>query len=100
MGVVMEVVQIALHVVPGARSDAVLGWEGERLWVRVQAPAIDGRANAAVRKLVALLVGVTPSDVTVERGAGARDKLVAVATTDRARLDAALAAIGVRTRSG
>lgn len=96
----MDVIRIALHVIPGARSDAVLGWEGDRLWVRVGAPASEGRANAALCRLVALLVGVAPADVRIESGVAGRDKTVTVTTVDGTRVTNALVAFGARRPSG
>jgi len=46
--------------------------------VRVTAPPVDGRANTAVRKLVARRLGVAASRVSVVRGASSRDKLIEV----------------------
>jgi uncharacterized protein (TIGR00251 family) len=48
------------------------------LVVRVTAPPVDGKANAALCKLLARTLGVAPSGVTVVRGHAARDKLVEV----------------------
>ena len=47
--------------------------------MRVSAPAGEGRANAAVRALVARAVGVPKSAVTIARGTRSRHKLLAVA---------------------
>jgi uncharacterized protein YggU (UPF0235/DUF167 family) len=51
---------------------------GEALLVRVTAPPLDGRANAALCRLLARAAGVAPSRVAVLRGAASRDKLVEV----------------------
>jgi uncharacterized protein YggU (UPF0235/DUF167 family) len=44
----------------------------------VKAPPVDGRANAALCRLVAKRLGIAPSRVSVFRGAGSRDKVLAV----------------------
>jgi uncharacterized protein (TIGR00251 family) len=46
--------------------------------VRVTAPPVDGRANAALCKLLARHYGVAPSKVSVVRGETSRDKLVRI----------------------
>ena len=46
------------------------------LIVRVRAPPVDGKANAAVCRLLARRVGVAPSAVSVVRGHASRDKVV------------------------
>jgi len=85
-----------VKVVPGASSDAVVGWLGGALKLRVSAPPERGRANAAVVRLVADLLGVAPGDVEVVSGLASPRKRVAVSGLAegevRARIDAALAA--------
>jgi hypothetical protein len=58
--------------------------------IRVTAPPVDGKANAALCRLVAKKAGVAPSDVTVLRGHTARDKTLRVDGVDIAALRAAL----------
>ncbi|HEX8714993.1 MAG TPA: DUF167 family protein, partial [Solirubrobacteraceae bacterium] len=48
------------------------------LLVRVTAPPLDGRANAALCRLVAKRAGVGVRSVSVVRGATSRDKVVRV----------------------
>lgn len=60
-----------------ARERAVLGPDGVlEVWVR--APAVDGRANAAVLSLLAARLGVRPGTVTLVRGDRGRLKVVAL----------------------
>ncbi len=81
---------IRVRVQPRASRDELAGWLEDTLRVRVTAPPLDGRANAAVRGLIARAAGVPPSAVGIIAGERGRDKLVAVAglTLDalRARL--------------
>lgn len=73
---------IAVHVQPGAKRTAVAGTHGERLKIRIAAPPIEGRANAAIVAFVAERLGVPRAQVSVARGERSRDKLIAVATPD------------------
>ena len=83
---------LAVRVQPGASRDEIVGWRGAALRVRVSAPPQDGRANAAVTRLLAAALGVAPSTVELVRGAGGRDKMYRFRTLDvaaaRARLGA------------
>ena len=83
---------LAVRVQPGASRDEIVGWQGAALRVRVSAPPQDGRANAAVARLLAAALGVAPSTVELVRGAGGRDKVYRFRTLDvtaaRARLGA------------
>jgi uncharacterized protein (TIGR00251 family) len=78
---------LAVHVQPGAKRSAVAGLHGERLKIRIAAPALDGRANDALVAFVAASLGVAKRSVRIAGGGRARDKLVAVAgECDPARL--------------
>jgi uncharacterized protein len=81
---------IAVRVQPRARSDALVGLRNDVLVVRVTAPPLDGRANDAVCRLLADVLGVRRSRVTIVRGERARDKTVAIEGIDRAAADAAV----------
>ncbi len=70
---------LKVRVTPGAREDAVAGWLGDVLRVRVTAAPERGRANDAVCRLLARRLGVPPPAVTVTRGLTSRDKLVTIA---------------------
>lgn len=72
--------RFAIRVKPGARKDAVGGvWRGssgDAVIVAVSAPAIEGKANDAVRKVVAGAFGVRTRDVSIVAGDRGRDKLI------------------------
>jgi uncharacterized protein YggU (UPF0235/DUF167 family) len=54
--------------------------------VRVTAPPVDGRANAALCRLLARELGVARTRVTVVGGHTSREKVVAVEGVDPAEL--------------
>jgi uncharacterized protein len=58
--------------------------------VRVTAPALEGRANRAVCRVLAERLGVTPGHVTVFRGERAREKVLEVQGLEQWAVDAAL----------
>ena len=62
-----------------ARSrDEVVGERGGAIVIRVTAPPVDGKANAALCAFVARAAGVSASRVSVVRGQTSRDKVVRV----------------------
>jgi hypothetical protein len=69
---------LAVHAQPGAKRSEVAGLHGQALKVRIAAPALDGRANAALEALVAERLDVPRSQVRVVRGARSREKRLAV----------------------
>jgi len=81
---------LSVRVQPGARSDVFVGLRDGAIIVRVSAPPREGRANEAVRRLLAGALGVRASRVTILRGGRARDKLVVIDGIDQAAADAAI----------
>jgi uncharacterized protein (TIGR00251 family) len=66
--------RLEIHAVPGARSDGLAGSHGDRLKVRVSAPPEGGRANDAIRALLAAVVAAPLREVELVRGASSRVK--------------------------
>lgn len=64
---------IACRVTPGARQNSLEA--GTPIRIRVTAPAEDGRATEAARRLLARALGVAPTRLTLQRGTKSRDKL-------------------------
>jgi uncharacterized protein len=83
--------RIAVRVQPRASRDEIAGERAGVLVLRVKAPPVDGRANAAACRLVAKRVGVPPSHVKVVRGESARDKLLEIEGRDEDALRRTLA---------
>jgi uncharacterized protein (TIGR00251 family) len=74
--------RIAVRVTPRSGRDEIAGERNGALLVRVTAPPVEGKANDAVRKLLAKRLGIPPSRVSVARGAASRDKVVKVEGMD------------------
>lgn len=68
---------IHVRVVSNARRDEVLK-EGDEFRAYVRAPAVGGKANDAVIKLLAEFFGVRRSEVRIVRGVRSRDKVIEI----------------------
>jgi len=73
------VVRITVRVTPRSGRDVIEAGAGGVLSVKVTAPPDDGKANAAVCKVVAHALGVPKTAVAVVRGHTARTKTLEVA---------------------
>ncbi len=69
---------LAIRVQPNASVSAIAGEYGAELKVRLAAPPVDGRANAALITFLARALGVSPSSVGVVRGQSGRSKTIRV----------------------
>ena len=63
-----------VRVQPRAARSEIAGRHGGRLRVRLQAPPVDGRANAALVEFIAREFGLTRARVVIEHGLAGRDK--------------------------
>jgi len=74
----VEGCEIAVRLIPRARVNEIAGERNGVLLARVTAPPVDGRANAALCRLIAKRVGIGVRSVSIVRGASAREKVVRV----------------------
>jgi uncharacterized protein len=81
---------LRVRVQPRARRSQLGEVRAGALVVRVAAPPVEGKANAAVCALLAERAGVPKSRVSVVRGAGAREKIVRFEGVSAEALRAAL----------
>ena len=75
--------KLPVRAVPNARTSEILGWEddalaGRVLKVRIAAPAVDGKANEALREFLAKSLSLPKSKVTLERGSTSRVKMFTI----------------------
>jgi hypothetical protein len=68
-----------IHVSPGAKRETIGGVHGDALRIAVQAPPLEGRANAACARALAAAFGVKGGAVALDPGARGRRKRVSIA---------------------
>jgi hypothetical protein len=69
---------LELHVQPGASRTEFAGKHGERLKLRLAAPAHEGKANAALIEFLADYYGVPRRNVRITAGLKSRQKRVVI----------------------
>jgi len=81
----------AVRIQPRAKRNTVVGELGGALKIALTAPPVDGRANEACVELMAGLLDIPRSSVTIVSGHNSRNKVVHVtglsSSTLRQRLD-------------
>ena len=76
--------RLRLKVTARARRNEVSGFQGDVLRVKVTAPPVEGKANAAVIELLAAHLRVPKSSIRIVSGEHASLKLVEIAGLDSA----------------
>ena len=74
-------VLLKLRVHPGAKRSAVNGIFGDALKLDLQAPPVDGKANAALVKFLSGALGLPKASVSVKSGECSRDKVIKISGT-------------------
>lgn len=71
-------VRITVHLQPSAKRNEIVRFEDGVLHLRIAAPPVKGKANAALLALLSDIVGVSKSRLSIERGATSRMKVITV----------------------
>jgi len=69
---------LELAIQPGAAKSHISGLHGERLKIRIQAPPVDGKANAELTKFLADAFDTPRSRIKILRGENSRTKTVRI----------------------
>jgi hypothetical protein len=69
-------ISITVHVQPNARRAEIAGLYGDALKIKVAAPAVDNRANAALVEFLGEALGVPRSAIVIRHGATGRRKVL------------------------
>jgi uncharacterized protein (TIGR00251 family) len=71
-------VSFAIKVVPRARKNEIAGIEGDAVKIRLNAPPVEGKANAALIAFLAEWLAIRRAQVEIVTGETSRRKVVRV----------------------
>lgn len=80
--------QLTVHVQPSAKNTACAGIHGDALKIRLAAPPVDGKANAALIVWLARTLAVPQNTISLLRGQTNRRKVLVIDATTPATADA------------
>ena len=69
---------IRVHVIPNAKIDKVVGEHGDAIKIKLRAPAVDGKANTALRRFLAEKLSIPQRAIVLEHGEKSRDKMIRI----------------------
>jgi uncharacterized protein (TIGR00251 family) len=71
-------VTLTLHIQPGAKKSEISGLYGDALKIRLAAPPVDGKANAALIGFVAERLGLAKALIRLKSGQTSRRKVLEI----------------------
>src|SRR5437870_12930154 len=83
-------VTISIRVQPRASRNAVVGWTGDTLNVRLTTPPVEGAANVACLEFLADLLDLPQSQLEILRGSRSRTKVIRISGLTQAEVRARL----------
>ena len=69
---------IRVHIIPNAKVDKVVGEHGDAIKIKLRAPAVEGKANAALRRFLAEKLSVPQRAIVLDHGERSRNKLIRI----------------------
>ena len=73
-----EKLRISVHVNPNAGQNKVVGFQDGLLKVMIAAPPTRGKANQELLRFLSDLLGISKSNLAIEKGATSKKKTVAI----------------------
>lgn len=71
-------VTIDVLIQPKSSRDEITGVHGDRLKIKLTAPPVDGKANAALIAFLATTLGISKSAISIVRGETSRQKRIRI----------------------
>ena len=69
---------LRFHIVPNAKVNKVVGEHGAAIKIKLRAPAVEGKANAALRRFLAEELRISQRQIVLERGEKSREKVIRI----------------------
>jgi uncharacterized protein (TIGR00251 family) len=69
---------LRVHVVPNAKRDCIVGEHGGAIKIKLRAPAVEGKANAALVRFLAEQMKLPRHAIVLQSGQRSRDKLLRI----------------------
>lgn len=72
-------ISLAVHIQPGAKSSAIAGLHDSALKIRIAAPAVDNKANAALVNFLGEALELRSASMRIRHGHTGRRKVIEIA---------------------
>jgi len=76
--------KITVQITANASRDEIVGWKGDRLKIKVKAPAVGGKANENLLRFLAEKLDIHRRKITIETGEKSKTKVLNIGAIDEA----------------
>jgi uncharacterized protein (TIGR00251 family) len=83
-------ITLKVHLQPRASWEGIDGMHGDSVRVRVMAPPLEGKANTALKRLIAKTLKVAASNIEIIAGQHSREKLLRISGISKEKAEKAL----------
>jgi uncharacterized protein (TIGR00251 family) len=66
------------HIIPNAKQNKVVGQHGVAIKIKLRAPAVAGKVNAALHSFLAEELKIADRNIVLKRGQKSREKLIRI----------------------
>ncbi len=73
-----QMAAICFHIVPNARQSKIVRVHDGAIKIKLRAPAVEGKANAALRSFLAEQLEIPERNIVLKRGQKSREKLIRI----------------------
>ena len=71
-------IRLKVRVTPNARKNAVVSWTEDEIRLKIKAPAVEGKANAALIEYLSELTDIPRAKIQLKAGEKSRTKVVEI----------------------
>ncbi|MFZ5805780.1 MAG: DUF167 domain-containing protein [Verrucomicrobiota bacterium] len=75
-----------LHIVPGSKKNVVAGFHGNAIKIKIQARAVDGKANKALIDFLAEKLSLKTNAISITHGLTSREKIVVIENMEKTEI--------------
>jgi uncharacterized protein (TIGR00251 family) len=75
-------IRLKIRLSPRSSVDQIEGVHGDMVKIKIKAPPVDGKANAALIKFLAKILNVRQRDIRITSGESSRNKTIEIVGLD------------------
>lgn len=69
---------LRVHIQPGASQNEIVSYENGILRIRINAPPVEGKANARLVEFLSDILDTAKSNIVIEKGLKGKDKVLKI----------------------